>query len=82
MNAIKNFYAKLPTWLKPNQEQITAGKVVIKAFFKGVVIAGAGLLVKKLGGSNEMALAVAAIVHPILKWLDPNDVQLGINSTN
>ena len=82
MKKIKVLYNSLPTWLKPNAEQIAAAKVVIKAFFKGVVIAGAGLIVKKLGGSNEMALAVAAIVHPILKWLDPNDAQLGINSTN
>lgn len=82
MNTLKRLYARIPNWLKPNKEQIAAAKVVIKAFLKGVVIAGAGLLVKKLGGSNEMAIAVAAFTHPIIKWLDPNDPQLGINSTN
>lgn len=82
MKRIKALYGKLPKWLKPTDKQIVAGKVVLKAFFKGVVIGGAGLGVKKLGGSNEAALAVAAVVHPILKWLDPNDVQLGINSSD
>lgn len=82
MKRIKKLYNKLPNWLKPNAEQIAAGKVVIKAYLKGVAIAGTGLVTYKLGASPVIALVVSAFTHPIIKWLDPNDTSLGINSTN
>lgn len=80
MKKIKSFYSKLPNWLKPNAEQIAAAKVVLKAWLKGVVIAGSGLISYKLGASPEVAVLVAALTHPIIKWLDPTDPQLGISS--
>lgn len=81
MKKIKSFYNRLPKWLKPNAEQIAAGKVVIKAWLKGVVMAGSGLISYKLGASPEVAVFISALVHPIIKWLDPKDPQLGVNKT-
>lgn len=82
MKKIKNFYNKLPKWLKPNAEQVAAGKVVIKAFVKGVIIAGSAILTTKLGGNLELSAAVAGITHALIKWVDPTDTSIGINSTN
>lgn len=73
---------RIPQWLRPKPAQIAAGKVVFKAFLKGVVIAGSGVLAHRLGATPEVSLAIAGIVHPIIKWIDPNDPQLGIKSTN
>lgn len=70
---------KIPNWLKPNKEQINTGKVAGKAWLKGVVIAGTGMLTYKLGASPEVALFAAALTHPIIKWLDPSDPSLGLN---
>lgn len=79
MKTIKQIYAQVPKWLKPSKEQIKAGRVVVKAFVKGVVIAGSGALTMKLGGGPEVALAVSGIAHAVIKWIDPNDPSLGIN---
>lgn len=53
--------------------------VALKAFLKGIVIAGSGLLTVKLGGSNEVAVAIAGFTHTLIKIIDPSDNSIGFN---
>ncbi len=82
MKTIKALYAKIPNWLKPSKKQVAAFKVVFKAYVKGVLVAGVGVALVKFQDNPEIAVLVAAVLHPIYKWLDPNDPQLGIKSDN
>lgn len=70
---------KIPVWLKPSKKQIADFKVVLKAFLKGIVIAGAGALTVKLGGSIEVAGAISGITHALIKIIDPTDKSIGFN---
>lgn len=79
MNAIKDFYKRLPKWLKPTNKQIKAFKVLLKATIKGIIIAGTGVIANKYGANGFESLAISAVTHPILKWLDPTDKSIGIN---
>lgn len=80
MQFLRKLGKRIPQWLRPKPAQIAQAKVVFKAFLKGVVIAGSGVLAHRLGASPEISLAIAGIVHPIIKWIDPSDPQLGINA--
>jgi hypothetical protein len=72
----------VPIWLKPSKKVIKDAKVLLKAFLKGVVIAGAGVLTLKLGGEEWVAGAIAGITHALIKIIDPTDKSIGIKSAN
>ncbi len=69
----------IPKWLIPTKEQIAAAKVVLKSMVKGAIMAFNGWLTLKLGGSVEMAGAIAIITAPLIKAIDPNDHSIGKN---
>jgi len=69
----------IPKWLMPTKKQIKDAKTLLKAFLKGVVIAGSGALTVKLGGGVEVAAAVAGITHALIKIIDPTDKSIGFN---
>jgi hypothetical protein len=71
----------IPIWLKPTKKQVADFKVVLKAFVKGVIIAGAGIAARKLGATPQETVLIMGATHPILKWLDPADKSIGIKKS-
>jgi hypothetical protein len=69
---------KIPVWLKLSKKQIADFKVLIKAFLKGIVIAGSGALTVKLGGNIETAAAISGVTHALIKIIDPTDKSIGL----
>lgn len=80
MKFLRNLGKRIPKWMRPSPETATQGKAVLKAFAKGVVIAGAGLISEKSGNPVLVTGAIAGSVHALIKWIDPTDTQFGVNA--
>jgi hypothetical protein len=67
---------KIPTAFKPNSKQISA----LKSYLRVIASAGVAYVIHRFGADPQVSLLIGAVTAPLLKWLDPTEKSIGINS--